>query len=60
MPNYTACDNFPNCQRPAQRDGKLCAECQRRADEQAAAAWKFLGWTRHDERRELQGKKGKK
>jgi hypothetical protein len=58
-PQFIPCANFPNCDRSADKPGEECAECKRKAAKAKADAWRYQGWTRQDERRQLQGK-GKK
>jgi hypothetical protein len=52
------------CTGYADKPGGLCRECQKIADEtrerNEANKWRFAGWDRHDERQQLQGKKGRK
>ena len=61
MPPYIQCSNT-TCDRRADAIGKLCAECQRRADEQAAAAWKWSGFPKwwDNKRKHYKGVEAKK
>jgi hypothetical protein len=53
MPQYIKCSQT-FCDGNAPKLGALCADCQKKADEQArqyeANKWKHAGWTRQSER----------
>ena len=58
-PLHIQCSNT-FCTGRAEKLGALCPACQKQADEQAAKyeanKWRGSGWSRHDEREQLQGK----
>jgi hypothetical protein len=59
MPRIRPCQNHADCKGFALDGEKLCQYC-REIQKETENKWRHAGWTRVDERQQLQGKKGRK
>lgn len=52
------CANEPYCQNYVKRIGELCDACKKKEEKKQKDRWKYAGWTREDERHDLNHNKG--